>query len=79
MARPLEVDPLVIQILAEYCRPFKEAKAIWTSLSIGADTRERWWRQWLNHSQTDRPWDARRLLLPQLRLTPGDNVRSGET
>ena len=67
-----------MQTLAEYCRPFKEANAIWPSLPIGADARERWWSQWLTHSRAEQPWDALRLLLPQLLLTPGDNVRSGE-
>ena len=68
-----------MQTLAEYCRPFKEANAIWPSLPLGADARERWWSEWLmTHSRADRPWDALRLLLPQLLLTPGENVRSGE-
>ena len=67
-----------MQTLAEYCRPFKDANAIWPSLPVCADARERWWRQWLNHSRAERPWDALRLLLPQLLLSPGNNVRSGE-
>ncbi len=67
-----------MQTLADYCRPFKEANAAWPTLPVCADAREHWWEQWLQCTHGERQWDTLRLLLPQLLLTPGHDVRSGE-
>ena len=67
-----------MQTLEIYSRRFKRADASWPNLPVPADPKERWWETWLEDREAAEYWDDLRLLLPQLLLQPGIDVRNGD-
>ena len=56
--------------LQDYCKPFSKADAIWPVLPLPPDAVEMWWQQWLLATPHGEHWQALRLVLPQLLVTP---------
>ena len=56
--------------LQDYCKPFSKADAIWPVLPLPPNAVEMWWQQWLLATPQGEHWQALRLVLPQLLVTP---------
>ena len=67
-----------MQTLEDYSRRFKDADASWPDLPFTTEPRVRWWETWLEGRDAAECWDDLRLILPQLLLQPGNDVRNSD-
>ena len=58
------------QDLKDYCKPFSNADASWPDLPLPANSIELWWRRWLDVTPQQNQWQALRMELRQLLITP---------